>query len=649
MTQPVTLTTTKNNRGFGLNLALPTRKQIEPMLVLITLLSLTASMVAESVFEAQAELILVLNIISYLAGGWYATLAGWESLRHGEIDVDLLMVAAAVGAAIVGQWHEGAILLFLFSLSNVLQAYAMERSRNAIKSLLKLRPDNASVRRGGEIISVPIEDLKLGDVVVLRPGDRIPSDGQVTNGHSTVNQSTITGESMPVTKEIGDKVFAGTVNEHGTMDIAVTKLASESTLARIIKMVEDAQERHSNTQRRLDRFEQHYAKVVIFSVALMVVIPPLLFSVDFDKNFYRSMVLLVVASPCALVISTPASILSAIANGARKGVLYKGGTYLEQMASLKAIAFDKTGTITYGKPSVTDMLPAEGVAERDLLSTLACVESPSEHPIAQAIIEKARAENLLICEPDKFQAMPGRGIVAALNGRQVLVGTESLMQQHGLTVPEALLEKQRELEQGGKTTLLVYADQWLGLVGVADKVRPEAKETMRKLREAGIEHIAMLTGDNQRTAARIAEEVGVTEVHAELLPEQKVDVVNLLSEKYGLVAMVGDGVNDAPALATAGIGIAMGAAGTDVALETADVVLMADDLGKIPYAINLSKRARRVVAQNLTFAMGVIVVLVTLALIPAVKLPLPLGVVGHEGSTIVVVLNGLRLLVWRGK
>lgn len=649
MTQPVTLTTTKNNRGFGLNLALPTREQIEPMLVLITLLSLTASMVAESVFEAQAELILVLNIISYLAGGWYATLAGWESLRHGEIDVDLLMVAAAVGAAIVGQWHEGAILLFLFSLSNVLQAYAMERSRNAIKSLLKLRPDNASVRRGGEIISVPIEDLKLGDVVVLRPGDRIPSDGQVMNGHSTVNQSTITGESMPVTKEIGDKVFAGTVNEHGTMDIAVTKLASESTLARIIKMVEDAQERHSNTQRRLDRFEQHYAKVVIFSVALMVVIPPLLFSVDFDKNFYRSMVLLVVASPCALVISTPASILSAIANGARKGVLYKGGTYLEQMASLKAIAFDKTGTITYGKPSVTDMLPAEGVAERDLLSTLACVESPSEHPIAQAIIEKARAENLLICEPDKFQAMPGRGIVAALNGRQVLVGTESLMQQHGLTVPEALLEKQRELEQGGKTTLLVYADQWLGLVGVADKVRPEAKETMRKLREAGIEHIAMLTGDNQRTAARIAEEVGVTEVHAELLPEQKVDVVNLLSEKYGLVAMVGDGVNDAPALATAGIGIAMGAAGTDVALETADVVLMADDLGKIPYAINLSKRARRVVAQNLTFAMGVIVVLVTLALIPAVKLPLPLGVVGHEGSTIVVVLNGLRLLVWRGK
>jgi Cd2+/Zn2+-exporting ATPase len=452
-----------------------------------------------------------------------------------------------------------------------------------------------------------------------------------------------------VTKEIGDKVFAGTVNEHGTMDIAVTKLASESTLARIIKMVEDAQERHSNTQRRLDRFEQYYAKVVIFSVALMVVIPPLLFSVDFDKNFYRSMVLLVVASPCALVISTPASILSAIANGARKGVLYKGGTYLEQMASLKAIAFDKTGTITYGKPSVTDMLPAEGVAERDLLSTLACVESPSEHPIAQAIIEKARAENLLICEPEKFQAMPGRGIVAALNGRQVLVGTESLMQQHGLTVPDDLLEKQRELEQGGKTTLLVYADQWLGLVGVADKVRPEAKETMRKLREAGIEHIAMLTGDNQRTAARIAEEVGVTEVHAELLPEQKVDVVNRLSEKYGLVAMVGDGVNDAPALAAAGIGIAMGAAGTDVALETADVVLMADDLGKIPYAINLSKRARRVVAQNLTFAMGVIVVLVTLALIPAVKLPLPLGVVGHEGSTIVVVLNGLRLLVWRGK
>lgn len=627
---------------------LPSREQIEPVLVLITLLALLTSMIAESRLDAPAELVLILNIISYLAGGWYATQAGWESLLKGEIDVDLLMIAAAVGAAIVGQWHEGAILLFLFSLSNVLQAYAMERSRNAIKSLLKLRPDNAAVRRNGEIINVPIEDLKIGDVVVLRPGDRIPADGQVVSGHSTVNQATITGESMPVSKQIGDTVFAGTVNEHGTMDIAVTKLAAESTLARIIKMVEDAQERHSNAQRRLDRFEQHYAKLIIFSVALMIVIPPLFFNVDFDENFYRSMVLLVVASPCALVISTPASILSAIANGARKGILYKGGTYLEQMAGVKAVAFDKTGTITYGKPSVTDILPAEGVSERELLSTLACVESPSEHPIAQAIIDRAKAENLAICEPEQFQAKPGRGIVAKLKGQKVLVGTESLMRDNGLEAPAHWLEKQTELENGGKTTLLVYADRWLGIVAVADKVRPEAREALRKLREAGIEHIVMLTGDNQRTAARIAQEVGVTEVHAELLPEQKVDVVKKLGEKYGMVAMVGDGVNDAPALATAEIGIAMGAAGTDVALETADVVLMADDLSRIPYAVNLSKQARRIVAQNLTFAMGVIVVLVTLALIPSVKLPLPLGVVGHEGSTIVVVLNGLRLLIWRG-
>lgn len=645
MAQQVRLTTMKQTKPL---LVLPTREQLEPILVVVTLLALIASLTAESLLDAPAEVVMLLNIISYLAGGWYATQAGLESLREGEIDVDLLMVASAVGAAAVGEWHEGATLLFLFSLSNVLQAYAMERSRSAIKSLLDLRPDEALVRKNGELVTVAVENLKIGDVVVLRPGDRIPADGKVINGHSSVNQATITGESMPVTKQIGDTVFAGTVNEHGTLDIAVTKLASESTLARIIKLVEDAQERHSNTQRRLDRFEQRYAKVVIFSVLLMIFLPPLLLNVNFTDNFYRSMVLLVVASPCALVISTPASILSAIANAARKGILYKGGTYLEQMGTLKAIAFDKTGTITYGKPSVTDIVPAAGVSESELFSTLACVESPSEHPIAEAILEKARAENVTLREPAHFKAIPGRGISALLDGQTVWVGTEQLMRDNGLRVPSELLEKQAELENGGKTTLLVYAEKWLGLVAVADKVRPEAREAIQKLRDSGIEHVVMLTGDNQRTASRIAQEVGVTEFHAELLPEQKVAVLHKLEAEYGIVAMVGDGVNDAPALATAQIGIAMGAAGTDVALETADVVLMADDLMKISYAINLSKRARRVVAQNLTFSMGVIVVLVIAALLPMVNLPLPLGVVGHEGSTIIVVLNGLRLLVWRG-
>lgn len=638
---------TKTNKHARFNLVLPKRDQLEPLLVLVTLLALIFSLVAESFLDAPAGLVMTLNIISYLAGGWYATQAGLASLREGEIDVDLLMIASAVGAAAVGEWHEGAMLLFLFSLSNVLQAYAMEKSRNAIKSLLKLRPDEALVRKNGDLINVAVGDLKIGDVVVLRPGDRVPADGKVISGNSTVNQATITGESMPVTKQVNDTVFAGTVNEHGTLDIAVTKLASESTLARIIKMVEDAQERHSNTQRRLDRFEQHYAKVVIFSVLLMIFLPPLLLNVNFEDNFYRSMVLLVVASPCALVISTPASILSAIANAARKGILYKGGTYLEQMGTLKAIAFDKTGTITYGKPSVTDIWPVEGVSADELFTTLACVESLSEHPIAEAIIERAKAENRNLREPEHFQAIPGRGITAVLDGQKVLAGTESLMRESGLTVPADLLEKRAELENGGKTTVLVYAEKWLGLVAVADKVRPEAREAIQKLRASGIEHVVMLTGDNQRTAARIAQEVGVTEFHAELLPEQKVEVLHQLEAKYGSVAMAGDGVNDAPALATAQIGIAMGAAGTDVALETADVVLMADDLRKIPYAINLSKRARQVVAQNLTFSMGVIVVLVTLALIPSIKLPLPLGVIGHEGSTIIVVLNGLRLLVWR--
>jgi len=622
------------------------RERLEPTLVVITALAIAGSLLAEKL-EAPASVILALNIISYIAGGWFGLQAGIESLLHKEINVDLLMVLAAAGAATVNQWREGAILLFLFSLSNVLQAYAMDRSRNAIKALLKLRPNEATIRQNGGLIVVPVESLNLGDVVVIRPGERFPIDGRVIDGESTVDQSPITGESMPVSKARGDDVFAGTVNQNGSLDVQVTRPANDTTLARIIKMVEDAQGRRASTQRFLDEFEQKYAMFVIGAVLLFIIIPPLLpGGPTFNDNFYRAMVLMTVASPCALVISTPASILSAIANAARRGILFKGGAHLEQMATIKAIAFDKTGTITTGRPAVTEISTYNGISRDELLRVAAALESRSEHPVAKAVVERARADALHVGEPDNFEAVPGLGVRGTVNGISTIIGNERFMEQEKLTIPADLMAQRTQLESEGKTVLLVYQQGWLGAIAVADELRPNAAEVLKSIRAAGVEHIVILTGDNERVAKAIARRVGADEVRANLLPEDKVTAVAALKEQYGPTAMVGDGVNDAPALASATIGIAMGAAGTDVALETADVVLMADDLSNIAYAMHLSRKARRVVVQNIAFSLGVIVVLVISAL--GFQLPLPLGVVGHEGSTIIVVSNGLRLLTYRG-
>ncbi|MCC7450986.1 MAG: cadmium-translocating P-type ATPase [Anaerolineae bacterium] len=622
------------------------RERLEPTLVVITALAIAGSLLAEKL-EAPALVVLVLNIISYIAGGWFGVQAGIESLLHKEINVDLLMVLAAAGAATVNQWREGAILLFLFSLSNVLQAYAMDRSRNAIKALLKLRPNEATIRQDGSLIVVPVESLNLRDVVVIRPGERFPIDGRVIDGESTVDQSPITGESMPVSKGKGDDVFAGTVNQNGSLDVQVTRPANDTTLARIIKMVEDAQGRRASTQRFLDEFEQKYAMFVIGAVLLFIFIPPLLpGGPTFNDNFYRAMVLMTVASPCALVISTPASILSAIANAARRGILFKGGAHLEQMATIKAIAFDKTGTITTGRPAVTEISTYNGVSRDELLRVAAALESRSEHPVAKAVVERARADALHVGEPDSFEAVPGLGVRGTVNGISTIIGNERLMEQEKLIIPADLMAERTQLESEGKTVLLVYQQGWLGAIAVADELRPNAAEVLQSIRAAGVEHIVILTGDNERVAKAIARRVGADEMRANLLPEDKVTAVAALKEQYGPTAMVGDGVNDAPALASATIGIAMGAAGTDVALETADVVLMADDLSNIAYAMHLSRKARRVVVQNIAFSLGVIAVLVISAL--GFHLPLPFGVVGHEGSTIIVVSNGLRLLTYRG-
>jgi Cd2+/Zn2+-exporting ATPase len=582
---------------------------------------------------------------AYAAGSVYGLLDGIAALRRRSLDVNLLMIAAAWGAAAIGQPAEGAVLLFLFSLSNALQTLAMERSRNAIRALMDLRPAQALVRRGSRLVTLPVEQLVLGDRVIVRPGERLPADGVVVEGASAVDQSPLTGEPVPVAKRPGDHVFAGTVNGEGGLEVRVTRLAADSTLARIIRLVEEAQGQKARLQRWIDTFEQRYALAVIVTALLLGTVP-LLLGQPLGPTVYRAMILLVVASPCALVISTPASILSAIANAARRGILFKGGVHLERLAAVKVVAFDKTGTLTKGKPELTDVLPVNGRLTADqVLRLAAAVEAKSEHPIARALVTAARERGLELAGSRSFRAVPGLGVQAEVDGEVIRVGGPRFFVENGHRVPDALLTARERLEAQGKTVMLVQgeASGWLGLIAVADAVRPEAHQAVAELRRAGL-RVVMLTGDNQCTAAAIAAQTGVDEYHAQLLPQDKVSIVRNLAESHGGVAMIGDGINDAPALAAATVGIAMGAAGADVALEAADVALMRDDLEALAHAVRLARATQRVVWQNITFSLLVILALVLATFVASLRLPL--GVVGHEGSTLLVVANGLRLLAF---
>ena len=588
----------------------------------------------------------VLWALSYIAGGYYGLLDGLGTLREKRLDVNLLMILAALGAAAIGAPTEGAVLLFLFSLSNTLQSFAMDRSRKAIEKLLDLRPPTASVRRGSRVITLPVEKLVLGDTVLVRPGERLPIDGEVISGASDINQAPITGESMPVHKELGDPVFAGTVNGNGALEIRVTRLAKDTTLARIVQMVEEAQSSKAQTQRMLDDFEQVYALVVLGGAVLLILVPYFLLNQPFFPTFYRAMTWLVVASPCALVISTPASILSAIANGARNGVLFKGGVHLERAATLKVVAFDKTGTLTRGKPQVVAIKPLAGLTEEAFLRMVAAVEARSEHPLAQAIVSAAQQRKIQLPTATNSRAIPGQGIEGHVENQVVWVGGKRLFFERGVPIPADLAAQVDRMEEEGLTVMLGYSGgQFLGMLGAADTIREDAAQMIQALKKHGIEQVVMLTGDNERVAARIAAQAGVDAFHANLLPQDKVSLLKMLQNRHGPVAMVGDGVNDAPALATADVGVAMGGAGTDVAMETADIVLMSEDLQKLPHAIGLARRARRVVWQNLGFSLAVILLLIVSTF--GAELPLPMGVVGHEGSTVLVVLNGLRLLGYR--
>jgi len=596
--------------------------------------------------------------VAYVFGGWYGLKGAVETLRHRAVDIDLLMIVAALGALSIGAPFEGAMLLFLFSLSNTLQHYAIGRSRRAIKSLVEMRPDEAQVLRDGEEVTVPIDEVAVGDVFVVRPGDRIPLDGVVTSGEGTVDQASLTGESVPVPKEPGDEVFGGTINESGSLEIEVTRQAHESAISRLIHMVERAQSEKAPTQRLIDRLEQPYV-LGVFGLTIAAIAIPLALGSEFTSTFYRAMTLMVAASPCAVIISTPAAVLSAIASGGRQGVLFKGGEHVEAAANIDAVAFDKTGTLTRGETQLTDVFVRDGLADEsltpdELLSLVASVQARSEHHLARATVSEAEARALDVPDARRFQSEAGKGVRADVDDGTIHIGNrsyvETVLEDAAIEGLEPGLDRLRTLEAEGKTSVLVAREHAgnatvLGWLAFTDTVRPGAAEMIEDLRSLGVEHIVMLTGDNERVAQQIADEVGIDEVQAELLPEEKVATIEDLVERYENVAMVGDGVNDAPALATATLGIAMGGAGTDVALETADVVLMGDDIGKIPYVLGLGRRTRRTLTVNLTIAFGAIALMVGTILLRGI--PLPLAVVGHEGSTVLVSLNGLRLLGFR--
>jgi len=637
--------------------------------VALTFLGMVAGLVGSWV-DASATFVWGSYAVAYVFGGWYGLKESLRALREPAVEIDLLMILAATGALYIGAPFEGALLLFLFSLSGVLEGYAIGRSRTAIRSLMQMRPESAQVLRDGEETTVHIDDVEIGDVFVVRPGDRLPLDGVVVDGESSVDQSSLTGESVPASKEPGDDVFGGTINETGSLEVRVTRESADSAIARLIHLVEKAQNKRAPTQQLIDRFEQPYVLSVFAMTAVAIVVPLVVLDHAFDPTFYRAMTLMVAASPCAVIISTPAAVLSAIAAGGRRGVLFKGGEHIETAGDVDAVAFDKTGTLTEGNTRLTDVSAStSGPTDDDLLALAAAVQSRSEHHLAEATVEAAEERGLSIPDATGFEAVVGKGVHANVAGDTIHIGNpryfETVTADREIAGLEAGTDRVRELEADGKTGVLVVRETddgdstqtddegdtptdltVLGWLAFTDTIRENAAATIRKLREEGVETVVMLTGDNERVARSIADQLGLDEVHAGLLPEEKVDHIEALQERHEAVAMVGDGVNDAPALATADISVGMGGAGTDVALETADIVLMSDDIGTLPYAFSLSRETRKTLYVNFAIAFGAILIMI--AAILAAGIPLPLAVIGHEGSTVLVSLIGLRLLRFEG-
>lgn len=580
--------------------------------------------------------------LTIFVGGYPTARRGIRSLLHFNFDMNLLMTAAVIGAALIGEWSEGAVVAFLFNVSEALESYSAERAREAIRALIEFAPKSARVRAGGEENEIPVEQVKAGDVIVVRPGEKIPMDGRVLSGVSAVNQAAITGESIPVQKGPGGEVFAGTLNGEGLLEVEVSRPAADTTLSKIIRLVEKAQAQRAPAQKFIETFARYYTPAVIALAAGIILVPPLLLGQPWEKWIYRGLVLLVVSCPCALVVSTPVAMVSAIANAARNGVLIKGGLFLEQVGRLKAIAFDKTGTLTRGRPVVTDVIMLSDGPSGRLLGLAGGIERYSEHPLARAVLEAAQRECQEMAPSREFTAVTGKGASAVISGERHYIGSPRLFDELGLTTDQSR-ETVSKLQSEGKTAVLLgTGSRLLGVLAVADELREASVSALAGLKRAGIEHTVMLTGDNTPTAEAAARRVGITEFRADLLPQDKVRAIAELRERYGRVGMVGDGINDAPALAAATVGIAMGGAGTDVALETADVALMSDDLSKLPFLVSLSRCALAVVKQNIALALTL-----KLAAVLAVFLgwlTLWLAILADMGATILVTLNGIRLM-----
>ncbi|MDP9890395.1 MULTISPECIES: heavy metal translocating P-type ATPase [Micrococcaceae] len=603
-----------------------------------------------------------LYIAAYFFGGYYTLKEAIQTVMAKRFEIDFLMLVAAAGAAVLGDLAEGALLLALFSIGHALESYAMGRARRAIQALAELAPDTALVRRAGAEQEIPVGELRIGDTVIIKPNTRIPSDGYVTVGQSSVDQSAVTGESIPVDKTpIGQeasrkeadipaesRIYAGTVNGPGVLEIEVTRLSKDSTLARVVRMVSEAQAQISPTQRFTDRFQRVFVPAVLILV-LALLFAGLVIEEPFSATLYRAMAVLVAASPCALAISTPSAVLSGLARAARGGLLIKGGGPLENLGTLSAIAFDKTGTLTEGKPEMTDVEPAAGVKESELLSVALAVESQSDHPLASAIVTAARArlDGTPPLTAGAVTSITGRGVSALIDGEQIHIGKQQLFTEtDGSPLTKDILDSTARLEAGGRTTMVVRrGSRYLGVLGLMDTPRDSAATVITQLRQAGIRHMIMLSGDNQTVAGAVAGKLGLDEARGDLLPEDKVKAVVELRGRENKVAMVGDGVNDAPAMANATVGIAMGAAGSDVAMETADVALMGDDLKRLPFAVNLSRQSSRIIRQNLWASLGVVAILIPATITGAIGIGL--AVLIHEGSTLLVVANALRLLAYR--
>lgn len=608
--------------------------------MLFAMISGVLMLVGWAVGSWSPILSVVLYIAAYAVGGFMKAKEGLETLiKSRDLDVNLLMIAAALGAASIGYWNEGAMLIFIFALSGALESFASEQSRRDISSLISLKPETALKVDGKGVCLVNVEELAIEDLVLVKPGELIPTDGVIRSGSSAINQATITGESIPVDKGLGDEVYAGTINGEGALYVEVTSPAEGTLFSKIIAMVEQAQNEAPQSQRFIKRLEGYYAKGVVIATVALIVLAPLIFGWSWSFTFYKAMVFLVVASPCALVSSVMPAILSAMSKSARKGVLFKGGAHMDHLGGVKVVAFDKTGTLTEGDPVVTELFVMNSFDRWDVLAACASAESLSQHPLARAIVRKAEEEGLTLRGADDLKALPGWGIEASIDGIIWRIGKAD---ENDPNLPQELQERLRQLaEEGNTVSVIQCGDDYAGIIALRDHVRSQSKTAIQLLHSMGIVTV-MLTGDRNGTAASIAREAGIDRVYSDLLPQDKVKYIRELQAEYGHVVMVGDGVNDAPALAAATVGVAMGGGGSGAALEVADVVLMNDNLERVAETIELARKARKITKQNLIFAGAVILLLIMGNF--AQGIPLPLGVVGHEGSTILVILNGLRLL-----